>query len=110
MEAYALQIVQKYKTAICLEKYLIRTAPRCTLAWFHIFSGKTIFLKGKKKIFFAEIVGSAPQMPDNQQSLMLAKEAYWQNCPFHFLPMFTQNNMFTQNQADSKYFGLEIEL
>ena len=107
MEAYALQIVQKYKTAICLEKYLIRTAPHRTLAWFHIFSGETIFLK---EFFFAEIVGSAPQMPDNQQSLTLAKEAYWQNCPFHFLPMFTQNIMFTQNQADSKYFGLEIEL
>ena len=45
MEAYALQIVQKYKTAICLEKYLIRTAPHRTLAWFHIFSGETIFLK-----------------------------------------------------------------
>ena len=73
-------------------------------------SGFTFFLRiCLKKNPSAKLVGSAPQMPDNQQSLA-ATEADWQNCPFLFVPMFVNINAVLRFWGKySKYFGFEIE-
>ena len=91
------------QTPICFEKYLT-----CTPVRFHILFCKLVFLK-KKLFFSAKLVVSAPQMPDNQQSLV-ATEADWQNCPFPFVPMFININAVLRSCGKcSKYFGFKIE-